>query len=157
MPVVAVHNHVAHPLGQMARHGELGTAPAWDLGFFVGRAGDTGIHAADPFKAPDLAAEQEGVAGGQLLEIPFLRLADLSTAAVTAGRDPDVQGRARHDGSDIEPVALSGLRIAHAPQTVLALHDAAEVIIGSQGIAAVRDEGQDIVEFLPRHVLIGGR
>ena len=83
--MVAVHNHVTDAFGQMAGHGELGAAPTGDLRLLVGRAGDAGIHAADPFKAPDLTAKQEGVAGGQLFKIPFLGLTDLSPAAVATG------------------------------------------------------------------------
>ena len=53
-------------------------------------------------------------------------------------------------------MTLSGLRIAYAPQSVLTRHDPMELVIGAQGIAAVRHEGQDIIEILLAHILVRG-
>ena len=80
-----VHNHGPHPSSQMAGHRKFRPAPARDLGRIIARAGNAGIIAADALKPPDLAAKQEGIPGGQLLDIPFLDLANLTPAAMATG------------------------------------------------------------------------
>ena len=68
------------------------------------------------YEPPDLAGEDEGVAGLQHLEIALLHLADLAPGrgALPAGDAHDEHGR-RDDGADVQPVAQGGLGVAHPP------------------------------------------
>ena len=107
-------------------------------------------------EAPDRTAEDEGVAGDQDVDVALFDLADLA-AATAAGQQADIEHRRAHDGADVQPVAQGGHGVAHTPAAVGALHDAAEAVVGLQGVAPGGDEIEHLVEVLPRQVGVGRR
>ena len=150
-------DHPPHPLGEIGRQREFRAAPAGDLRVRRARPRDEDVHPRDPLEPPHLAAEQEGVAGDQALNIPFLDLADLAPRPTASPAQADVQHRRAHDGAAVEPVAEGGARVPHLPQTVPTQDDAAEMVVGLQGVTASGDERQHLVELGSGEVGIGLR
>ncbi len=155
LPAVFLGDHAAHAPGQVGGEGELRAAPARHLGLRARRGADQHVDPLHAQQPPHLAAEDEGVAHLQLLDIALLDLADLAPRPAAAGAQPQVQHRRADDGADIHPMTEDGLGVARPPAPVPGLHDAAEAVVGLQRIAAGGDEIDHLLEVLPGQGRIG--
>ena len=156
LPVLLVVHQLADPPRQEGRERELRPAPGRHFRIAIGCGADQHLRAGDADQRPDLACEHEGVSGVEHLEHALLDLSDLAAAAPRlAHGDAHREHSGRDDGADVQAVALGGLGVAHAPQTVLAHHDPAEPVIGLERVAAGRDKIDDLLEVLPDQVAIG--
>ena len=141
-------------VGQQGGGGELGAVEHRDLGVAAGVAGDLDRHLAQAFVADDLAADQEGVAGGEGGGEVFLDLAQGGAA------DPAFQ--AHLQGFDVDDRAKvladqrGGAGVAQVPFAA-GLLQPLPAVIGLQRVAAGGDEIETGVELGSGQVRHRGR
>ncbi len=140
----------AHLVGQEGGERELAALIAGDAGFRPRRAHDDGGGFLHRLEAHDLAREDEGVTGTELLDEILLDLAQVPPAP-----QPHLQHRRLDDGADIHAVLLRHARVGHAPEPLHCLPQPVIALVAFQRIAAGGDEIDHPVEGLPVQRAIG--
>ena len=138
--------HGPHPFRQVGRERQAAAHVGRHLRVLAARgAGDLDPGFAQTLEAQQFAGENEGLAGYQAVDEVFLDLAQ-NPAALELHLD----GRRLDDGADIHAVAPQVRQRGDPVAALLVAGEAAVALVAAQGIAAVRDEGEHVVEVTPR-------
>ncbi len=110
---------------------------------------------ADADEAQQPAGEHEGVAGAQHVDEVFLDLAEGGAEAALADK-PDLQQRRLDDGADVHPQCGGGAGVADVHPALAVAEQLLPLFVGAQGVAAVLDEAQHVVEIVAGQGGVGG-
>ena len=138
-------------VGEKRGGGELGAGVDGDLGVRRDLAGDLDGHLAQGFVADGLAAEEEGVAGG---EGGGEVLLDLAEGRAAAALEADLEQLGRDDGADVHADGAGAAGVAELPAAVLQ-DEALPAVVGAERVAAGGAVGEAVVEVFARELAVG--
>ena len=136
-----VGQHLAHPGGEEGRERELAAVVGRHARLRAFRPGDDRHHLAQAFETQDLAREDEGVAGAELLDEPFLHFAQHAAAP-----EADLDHRRTYDGADVEAVLPGDPSVSGGETAGLVLGEAVVAFVAAKRIAPGSHEIQYRVE-----------
>ena len=154
-PGVFDSQQIAHAGGKISRERKLAAVIGRDLRLSGIGAGDDGVHLAQALEAEHFACEDEAVAWHELLDEPFLDLAENAARdenafrlqlAAAAAREPHLQHRRLDDGADIQTILPCEPRMAQTKLAVRGWLQLGVAIVARKRIAAGRDKLYNLIK-----------
>ena len=155
-PTGRVFEHDPHPVGQVGRQRHAPTAVGRHRRVahaLVRRAADqAGLVDLDKLQQPP--GENEGIPGSQPIGEELLDLPQRSPETIP---QPHLQRRRLDDGADVHAVAAGVVTVGDPPPPVAQGQQALIALVGAQGVTAIGDKPERVVEVLPAQVAEGPR